>query len=185
MAEAAGIAVDNGIVVDGQFRTSDPNVFAAGDCCNFQWKGARVRLESWKAAQDQGAHVAVAMLVGADAYAKVPWFWSDQYDLTLQVAGMFDMTRAGIRRETRDDTAIVFQCDAAGHLIAAAGIGPGNAVAKDLRILEKADRTRCAGWSRRIGRPVPEPQAPPESRLIRHRRDRCTTTARTSKTSAL
>ncbi|MEQ8924145.1 MAG: FAD-dependent oxidoreductase [Marinovum algicola] len=137
LAEAAGITVDNGIVVDGQFRTSDRHVFAAGDCCNFQWRGARVRLESWKAAQDQGAHVAAAMLGNLEPYTKVPWFWSDQYDLTLQVAGLFDMTRPVIARDTKDATRIVFQCDTEGCLSAAAGIGPGNAIAKDLRILEK------------------------------------------------
>ncbi|WP_420325837.1 NAD(P)/FAD-dependent oxidoreductase [Mameliella sp.] len=137
LAEAAGITVDNGIVVDGQFRTSDPNIFAAGDCCNFQWRGTRIRLESWKAAQDQGAHVATAMLGGSDAYAKVPWFWSDQYDLTLQVAGLFDMGRPVRCRETGDDKTLVFQCDADGRLSAAAGIGPGNRIAKDLRIFEK------------------------------------------------
>jgi 3-phenylpropionate/trans-cinnamate dioxygenase ferredoxin reductase subunit len=137
LAPAAGLQVENGIVVDAAFKTSDPHVFAAGDCCNFEWRGDRVRLESWRAAQDQGAYVAAAMLAAQDPFAKVPWFWSDQYDLTLQVAGLFDLSRAVHRRETGDDTCIVFQCDAGGRLCAAAGIGPGNAVAKDIRIFEK------------------------------------------------
>ena len=81
LAEAAGLEVANGIVVDSDFRTSDPNIFAAGDCSNFEWRGARVRLESWKAAQDQGVHAAAAMLGIKERYTKVPWFWSDQYDL--------------------------------------------------------------------------------------------------------
>lgn len=137
LAEAAGLAVDNGVVVDRDFRTTDPHVFAAGDCCNFAWHDARVRLESWKAAQDQGAHVAASMLGSSEPYSKVPWFWSDQYDLTLQVAGLFDMAHPVRSRETGNDTRLVFQCNAAGHLAAAAGIGPGNTIAKDLRILEK------------------------------------------------
>ncbi len=133
----AGLAVDNGIFVDGDFRTSDPNVFAAGDCCNFEWRGARVRLESWRAAQDQGAHAAAAILGAHERYTHVPWFWSDQYDLTLQVAGLFDPARPVRAREAQCGTHIVFQCDDSGRLSAAAGIGPGNAVAKDIRILEK------------------------------------------------
>ena len=70
-------------------------------------------------------------------YASVPWFWSDQYDLTLQVAGLFDPELPARQRATGDDSRIVFQCDAIGHLVAAAGIGPGNSVAKDVRVLEK------------------------------------------------
>lgn len=137
LAEVTGLDVENGIVVDGDFRTSDPHIYAAGDCCSFEWQGAPVRLESWKAAQDQGSHVASAMLGNREAYSKVPWFWSDQYDLTLQVAGLFDHARPVLRRETQDETRLVFQCNDAGRLRAAAGIGLGNAVAKDIRIFEK------------------------------------------------
>jgi len=137
LAVAARLRVDNGIVVDGNMRTSDPHIFAAGDCCNFEWRGARVRLESWKAAQDQGAHAAAAMLVAQEPYGKAPWFWSDQFDLTLQVTGIFDMARPVQSREAHDDTALVFQCADDGRLQAAAGIGTGNAIAKDIRILEK------------------------------------------------
>lgn len=135
LASAAGLKVEDGIVVDETLRTSDPHIFAAGDCCRFPWRGASVRLESWKAAQDQGAHAAAAMLGAEEPYAKVPYFWSDQYDMTLQVAGLFDPALPVHRRDTGDETRLVFQCD--GTLRAAAGIGPGNAVAKDIRIFEK------------------------------------------------
>ena len=137
LAEAAGLDVENGIHVDHSFRTSNPHIFAAGDCCNFDWRGARVRLESWKAAQDQGAFVAAAMFGNAGSYRSVPWFWSDQFDLTLQVAGLFDPALAIVERPTEDGQCIVFQCDAQGQLLAAAGIGPGNSIAKDIRIFEK------------------------------------------------
>ena len=137
LAEQAGLEVDNGVLVDGHFRSSDPHIFAAGDCCNFPWRGGRIRLESWRAAQDQGEHVAAAMLGQTDSYAEVPWFWSDQYDLTLQVAGLFDSALPIHTRATPEDSAIVFQLDGSGTLSAAAGIGPGNAIAKDLRIFEK------------------------------------------------
>lgn len=130
LAEAAGLQVTDGIVVDEAFRTSASNIFAAGDCCNFPWRGQRIRLESWKAAQDQGAHVAAAMLGEPPAYNKIPWFWSDQYDLSLQVVGLFDHVREVHTRQGSGDALVVFQLDGEERLGAAAGIGPGNAAAK-------------------------------------------------------
>ncbi len=144
LARAAGLAVDNGIQVDGAFRTSHTDVFAAGDCCNFDWRGKRLRLESWRAAQDQGEHVAAAMLGEDAAYDKVPWFWSEQYELNLQVAGLFNLDRPVFSRETNNDCRIVFQCDESGALQAAAGMGPGLAMAKDIRIFEKLIERRVA-----------------------------------------
>lgn len=137
LAEKAGLFVDNGIVVDSAFRTSEPNIFAAGDCCNFEWRGARMRLESWKAAQDQGAHAAAAMLGASGEYQKVPWFWSDQFDLTLQVAGQFDLTRDIHHRAASGGVRIVFQCDQDARVSAAAAIGQGNTIARDMSVLEK------------------------------------------------
>jgi 3-phenylpropionate/trans-cinnamate dioxygenase ferredoxin reductase subunit len=81
---------DNGIVVDEFARTPDPNVVAAGDCTNHPHPklGRRMRLESVPNAIHQ-AKVAAATLVGAPvAYSEVPWFWSDQYDLKLQIVGL-------------------------------------------------------------------------------------------------
>jgi 3-phenylpropionate/trans-cinnamate dioxygenase ferredoxin reductase component len=153
LAEAAGLVVQNGIVVDGDFRTSAPDVFAAGDCCNFDWRGQRVRLESWKAAQDQGEHIALAILGKSVPYNKVPWFWSDQYDLSLQVAGMFDLGAPINSRATGDGTTVVFQCDADQNLVAAAGIGPGNATSKDIRIFEKLIERRTIVDAGRLADP--------------------------------
>lgn len=90
LAAAAGLACDNGIVVDEFARTTDPNVVAAGDCTNHPIAphGRRVRLESVPNAVHQ-AKVAAATLLGAPvAYNEVPWFWSDQYDLKLQIVGL-------------------------------------------------------------------------------------------------
>jgi 3-phenylpropionate/trans-cinnamate dioxygenase ferredoxin reductase component len=77
------------------------------------------------------------MLGADDAYSNVPWFWSDQYDLTAQLAGIFDLSRPIDQRETGDDTVIVFQCGIDGRLRAAGGVGHGNSVAKDIKVLEK------------------------------------------------
>lgn len=90
LAEAAGLAVGDGVLVDGRLLTDDPAVSALGDCAAFPVAdGRRVRLESVQAAVDHGRHVARRIATGAtDAYAAVPWFWSDQGDRKLQIAGL-------------------------------------------------------------------------------------------------
>lgn len=88
LAEAAGLVVDNGIAVDAHCRTSDPVIWAAGDCASFSWRGGRVRLESVQNAIDQAEHAAATMLGSTASYTPSPWFWSDQYDCKLQIAGL-------------------------------------------------------------------------------------------------
>lgn len=90
LAQAAGLDVDNGIVVDEYAVTSDPNIVAAGDCTSHPsvFCGRRVRLESVPNAVEQ-ARVAASTLAGRPrTYDTVPWFWSDQYDLKLQMTGL-------------------------------------------------------------------------------------------------
>ncbi|TJY58360.1 pyridine nucleotide-disulfide oxidoreductase [Sinimarinibacterium sp. CAU 1509] len=90
LAEAAGLEVSNGIVVDAHTQTSDPDILAAGDCTfhDNDFFGRKVRLESVPNAMEQ-ARVAAATICGKDVrYAAVPWFWSDQYDLKLQMVGL-------------------------------------------------------------------------------------------------
>lgn len=91
LAAAAGLECDNGIVVDQYCRTSDPRIFAAGDCAAFRHPfadGALIRLESVQNAADQGRIVAAAIAGKPKAYDAPPWFWSDQYDLKLQMVGL-------------------------------------------------------------------------------------------------
>ncbi len=88
LAETAGLALENGIAVDGRCRSSDPAIYAAGDCASFPWKGGRIRLESVQNAIDQAEHAARAIMGSQADYAPVPWFWSDQYDARLQIAGL-------------------------------------------------------------------------------------------------
>lgn len=88
LAEAAGLKVENGIWTDDHARTSDPHIWAAGDCASLTFNGQRIRLESVGNAIDQ-AEVAALNILGRDvAYAPAPWFWSDQYDCHLQIAGL-------------------------------------------------------------------------------------------------
>ncbi|MEL7273801.1 MAG: FAD-dependent oxidoreductase [Pseudomonadota bacterium] len=88
LAELAGLNIENGIAVDEHCRTSDPHIFAAGDCANFPHHGARVRLESVPNAIGQGEVAAANMLEHVTPYRATPWFWSDQYDVKLQIAGL-------------------------------------------------------------------------------------------------
>lgn len=88
LAESAGLAIENGIRTDEYGRTSDPAIWAAGDCASFVYRGNRIRLESVQNAIDQAEAVAANMLGAAKPYVPMPWFWSDQYDLKLQIAGL-------------------------------------------------------------------------------------------------
>ena len=139
LAAEAGLTIDNGIAVDGELRTDDPDIYAAGDCCSFPlavYDGRRVRLEAWRNAQEQGALAAKNMLDTGEAQAAVPWFWSDQYGLSLQIAGLSDEGRSVVRRDLDDGAFILFHLAEDGRLVAASGIGPGNAVARDIRLAE-------------------------------------------------
>ena len=89
LAEAAGLDCDNGIVVDDHCRTSDPDIYAAGDCTNHPnpLLDRRLRLESVPNAMEQARVACTNMLGGDKVYAAIPWFWSDQYELKLQMVG--------------------------------------------------------------------------------------------------
>ena len=90
IAQAAGLNCDNGIVVDKFALTSDPDIYAVGDCSNHpnEILGRRLRLESVPNALAQGKAAALHILGKPEKYAEVPWFWSDQYDLKLQMTGL-------------------------------------------------------------------------------------------------
>ena len=88
LAEAAGLTIDNGIATDAMGRTSDPAIWSAGDCASFPHAGGRIRLESVGNAIDQAECVAANMLGAGQPYQAKPWFWSDQFDLKLQIAGL-------------------------------------------------------------------------------------------------
>ena len=88
LAEAAGLDIENGIKTDAQGRSSDPHIWAAGDCASFPWQGGRLRLESVGNAIDQAEVVADNIMGAGISYDAKPWFWSDQYDCKLQIAGL-------------------------------------------------------------------------------------------------
>jgi 3-phenylpropionate/trans-cinnamate dioxygenase ferredoxin reductase subunit len=160
LAQSAGLAIDNGIAVDDRLQTADSDIFAAGDCCSFPlpiYGGRRVRLEAWRNAQDQGNLAARNMLGAGAAVSAVPWFWTDQYDLVLQLAGLADAGSAIVRRELGDGAFVLFHIDAEGLLVAAGGIGRGNVVARDIRLAEMMIARRA--------KPDPKALADPQFKL--------------------
>ena len=88
LAQMAGLAVDDGVVVDDQMRSSDPAIFAIGDVAAQPGPGGRtMRCETWQNANITAARAAAAILGAAPPAAEAPWFWTDQYDLNVQLAG--------------------------------------------------------------------------------------------------
>jgi 3-phenylpropionate/trans-cinnamate dioxygenase ferredoxin reductase subunit len=110
LAQESGVTVENGIVTDTQGRTSDPLIFAAGDVANHpsRHSGQRLRLESWANAQNQAMVAAKASLGKADEYHEIPWFWSDQYDVNLQILGIPPMDVTPVVRRYDDSRRVYF-----------------------------------------------------------------------------
>jgi 3-phenylpropionate/trans-cinnamate dioxygenase ferredoxin reductase component len=121
LAQDAGLEVDNGIVVDDHCRTSDPDIYAAGDCSNHPnpLLNRRLRLESVPNAMEQ-ARVSVENMLGGDKiYAAIPWFWSDQYELKLQMVGFSaDGSSQVVRGDMAENKFAVFYLDD-GKVVAA------------------------------------------------------------------
>ncbi len=111
LAEAAGLACDNGIVVDDCARTDDPDIVSAGDCTNHPNAiyGINIRLESVQNAVDQAKAAAKSICGTPETYSAVPWFWSDQYDVKLQIVGLSQgYTQAVVRGNPSDGAFSVF-----------------------------------------------------------------------------
>jgi 3-phenylpropionate/trans-cinnamate dioxygenase ferredoxin reductase component len=112
LAQAAGIETRDGIIVDQFGRSSDAAVFAAGDVTRHfnPLLGRHVRLEAWQNAQNQGIAVAKIIAGGEQAFSEVPWFWTDQYETNLQMAGAPDKwDRVIFRGEPTDPGFTLFQ----------------------------------------------------------------------------
>ena len=135
LAREAGIACEGGILVDEQCRTSDPNVYAAGDVAVApnRWTGRRMRLESWQNAQDQAIAAAKSALGHEVRYEPLPWFWSDQFDLNLQIYGLPSPAhRVVIRGDPNSGSFLAFYIDG-DHIKAAVAAN----AARDLRFARR------------------------------------------------
>ena len=135
LAAAAGLEVGQGIRVDAQLRTSAADVYAAGDVCEFRLGGLYQRQETWRNAEAQGRHAALNLLGRELPYEAVPGFWSDQYDWGLQTVGV--MTPSMVSRTLSGGGLLLFYLDADHCLQGACGWGPGNSVAKDIKLCER------------------------------------------------
>ncbi len=138
LAGDCGLDVGNGIMVDEFARTSDSSIFAVGDCTNLPWRGERVRLESVQNAIDQAEAAATVMAGEATPYHAKPWFWSDQYDVKLQIAGFnlgFDETL--VREGARPGSVSVWYFRQ-GRFVAVDAINDAKAYATGKRLLDQA-----------------------------------------------
>jgi 3-phenylpropionate/trans-cinnamate dioxygenase ferredoxin reductase component len=138
LAEAADLAVDHGILVDEQLRTSDPDIYAAGDvtACPHPHGNGLQRLESWQNAEEQGARAARNMLGAGERCTALPWFWSDQYELSLQMAGHPELGACTIERRVGDDGLLLFHLAADGRMIGVSGLGPAS-FSKEFKVAQR------------------------------------------------
>ena len=139
LAAAAGLEVGQGIRVDAQLRTSAPDIFAAGDVCEFRLhpQGVFQRQETWRNAETQGRHAALNLLGGELPFEVIPGFWSDQYDWGLQTVGVIANTEPDASRITPGGGFLLFYLDAEQRLQGACGWGQGNSIAKDIKLCER------------------------------------------------
>lgn len=134
LARAAGITCDNGIVVDAHGRTSAPGIWAAGDCASFPFDGLPTRLESVQNAVDQAECAADDMLGLTRDYAPVPWFWSDQYDMKLQIVGLNRGYDAVLRRRSERGESLWYFRD--GRMIAVDALNDARTYMAAKKLLE-------------------------------------------------
>ncbi len=142
LAVAAGLEVGQGIRVDTHLRTGVPDIYAAGDVCEFRLGGEYQRQETWRNAEAQGRHAALNMLGRDEPFEALPGFWSDQYDWGLQTVGV--ITPLTVSRALPDAGLLLFYLDADHRLQGACGWGPGNSVAKDVKLCERLISARIA-----------------------------------------
>jgi len=136
LAIAAGLATSDGILVDPHCRTSDPSIFAAGDCVRFSGPQGLVRLENWIHAQDQGTIAGRNAAGASETYGAVPSFWSEQYDLYIQGVGWPTAGSVRVHRLLDADRALVFEVSD-GRLVYAMGINAQRDLAVARRLIER------------------------------------------------
>ncbi|CAG4909550.1 NAD(P)/FAD-dependent oxidoreductase [Paraburkholderia gardini] len=137
LAQQADITVDDGIVVDEHCRTSDPDIFAAGEVTRHfvPFLGRAARVESWQVAEKQPAVAAANMLGAPETYSEVPWLWSDQFDCNIQTLGYFDSAhRIIVRGDVAGPAMTVLGVDEAGNLRAATTVNNGRDMAALTRL---------------------------------------------------
>jgi anthranilate 1,2-dioxygenase ferredoxin reductase component len=143
LAQAAGLAVEDGIRVDEWGRTSDPDIFAAGDATRHMSPavGRAIRVESWQVALNHAAAVARTMLGAREAYAELPWLWTDQYDCNIQALGLFgtELTPV-VRGDPASQSFTLLGLDSQSRLAAAVTVNSG----RDMAVLRRLASTKVS-----------------------------------------
>jgi len=166
LAAAAGLVLEDGIRVDACGRTSDPDIFAAGDVTRHEnpLLGRAIRVESWQVALNQAGFVARAMLGANEPYVEIPWLWTDQYDCNIQALGFFDPElRLLLRGDPAGASFTVLGLAADGPIAAAITVNNGRDMAVLRRLVTQrtilpqdalADPTRKLSDLMRAARPA-------------------------------
>jgi 3-phenylpropionate/trans-cinnamate dioxygenase ferredoxin reductase component len=137
LAKAGGLVVQDGVIVDDHCRTSDPAIFAAGDCTRIPGPNGPVRLENWRHAQEHGAIAGRNAAGGEAAYNVAPSFWSEQHGLYIQGVGWPIAQPSGrVRRQIGADAMLLFELDGP-HLAYAMGINAQRDIAAACRLIER------------------------------------------------
>ena len=138
LARSGGLTVENGIITDACCQTSEAGIYAAGDAARFFHPlfGRLLRLEAWRHAERHGQVAALNLLGRAVEYRDVPWMWSDQYDLHLQVAGLLDDADAFVSRGAWKEGAELIFALKGERLRGAAGLGTTDAIGRDIRLAQ-------------------------------------------------
>ncbi|MBM3527874.1 MAG: hypothetical protein FJX62_07265 [Alphaproteobacteria bacterium] len=137
LAGAAGLKVDDGIIVDAQCRTSDPAIFAAGDCTRFPGPAGLVRLENWRHAQDHGALAGRNAAGASDSYNTVPSYWTEQYDLYVQGVGWPEPAPDSLVRRPLAGKGTLLMEMKGGVIVHAIGINAQRDLAAVRRLIER------------------------------------------------
>lgn len=138
LARSCGLEVGNGIMVDEHCRTSDSRIFACGDVTNQPFGQGRIRLESWKNAQDQGVAVAKVMLGIEPGARDLPWFWSDQFDMNFQLLGMIPAGARQYRKPNASGSGFVDLFLEEGRVVAAAAVNSPRELREAKKAIQKA-----------------------------------------------
>lgn len=142
LAQAAGLAIDNGVVIDAQCRTPDPHIYAAGDVASRfdAASGRHQRRETWENAQQQGIAAARAMLGLAPEPESAPWFWTDQCGLNVQFVGDMAAPEWIVRGELAAPPCVLFGLDGEGALVGAVTVNLGREMRSARELVERRAR---------------------------------------------
>jgi 3-phenylpropionate/trans-cinnamate dioxygenase ferredoxin reductase subunit len=149
LAAAAGLEIANGVIVDATGRTSDPNIYAAGDVTSFSCSlaGPQTRRESWANAQNQAIVAAKAALGQVVSYDEIPWLWSDQYDSNIQILGIPEKAQRLLAKPGKDDgSGCWLALDADEIPIGAIAINAGRDIRAARKLIQRQQRLAAGEW---------------------------------------